>query len=294
MKNRIHPSASIHPTAVLGEGVDIGPFVVIGPEVKIGDRARLMPHSHIVTRTVLGNDCHICTGAVVGGDPQDLKFRGEPTDLYIGDRTRIGEFATVNRGTGVGGSKTKVGSDCMIMAYVHIAHDCIIGNNVVITNSSQLAGHIHIEDQAWVSGSVLVHHFVTIGSMSFVAPCSGVAVDIPPYVIVEGFRDSCKVRTLNMEGLKRRQVPHESIGNLKRAFKILYREKNTRDEAIAILNDSPIGTDPYVKNLLDHIVAARNGVQNRALERYRADKSRTISSSGSTVIVAKDELADDE
>ncbi len=292
MKNRIHPSASIHPTAVLGEGVDIGPFVVVGPDVKIGDRAHLMPHSHIVTRTVLGNDCHICTGAVVGGDPQDLKFRGEPTDLYIGDRTRIGEFATVNRGTGVGGSKTIVGSDCMIMAYVHIAHDCIIGNNVVITNSSQLAGHIHIEDYAWVSGSVLVHHFVTIGGMSFVAPCSGVAVDIPPYVIVEGFRDNCKIRTLNMEGLKRRQVPHESIGNLKRAFKILYRDKNLRDEAIAILNDSPLIADPYVKNLYDHIVAAHNGVQNRALERYRADKSRTISSSGSTVIVEKDELAD--
>ncbi len=274
MKNRIHPSAVIHSSAHIGEDVDIGPFVVVGPEVSIGDGCRLMPHSHIVTRTTLGAGCCICTSAVVGGDPQDLKFKGEPTDLVIGQRTRIGEFVTINRGTGVGGNRTAIGDDCMIMAYVHIAHDCIIGNHVVITNSSQLAGHIHIEDWAWVSGNVLVHHFVTIGTMSFVAPGSGIGFDVPPYMIVEGFRDNCKVRTLNMEGLKRRNVPEESIGKLRKAFKILYRQKNTQEEAIGILSASPLSEDTHVRNLLTHIVQAHEGVQNRALEAFRTDKSR--------------------
>lgn len=290
MSNRIHPSAVIHPSARLGEDVDIGPFVVVGAEVTIGDRCRLLPHCHIVTRTTLGKDCLVCTSAVVGGDPQDLKFKGEATDLIVGDRTRLGEFATINRGTGVGGGKTIIGSDCMIMAYVHIAHDCVIGNHVVITNSTQLAGHIHIEDQAWVSGACLVHHFVTIGSMSFVAPSSGIAFDIPPYMIVEGFRDQCRVRTLNMEGLKRRKVPEDSISALKKAFKILYRQNKTQTEAIEELNTSGLANDEYVANLLQHIEAAHNGVQNRALERFRTDKTRNINSTGSTVIEPREDV----
>ncbi|MCC8191302.1 MAG: acyl-ACP--UDP-N-acetylglucosamine O-acyltransferase [Planctomycetes bacterium] len=284
MKNRIHPNAIVDPTAVIGTDVDIGPFAVVGPGVVVGDRTKLMPHCHVVTRTTLGSDCLICSGAVVGGDPQDLKFKGEDTDLIIGDRSRIGEFATVNRGTGVGGGTTRIGNDCMIMAYVHVAHDCIIGNNVVITNSTQLAGHIHIEDQAWISGACLVHHFVTIGSMSFVAPNSGIGFDIPPYMIAEGFRENCRVRTLNMEGLKRRKVPEESIAGLKKAFRIIYRQNKTQEEAIAELTASDLSRDPYVGNLLEHIKAAHAGVQNRALERFRTDKNRQIYRTGDTVV----------
>ena len=289
MSNRIHPTAVIHPTAIIGDNVEIGPFAVVGPGVKIGDRTKLLPHCHIVTRTTMGNDCLICTSAVVGGDPQDLKFRGEDTDLVIGDRSRIGEFATVNRGTGVGGGKTSVGSDCMIMAYVHIAHDCHIGNNVVITNSSQLAGHIHIEDRAWISGACLLHHFVTIGTLSFVAPSSGVGFDIPPYMIVEGFRDACRVRTLNMEGLKRKQVPEDSIAALKQAFRIIYRQNKTQAEAIEELATSPLSADSYVSNLLNHLRASNAGVQNRALERFRTDKARKIYSTGDTIVETKDD-----
>jgi UDP-N-acetylglucosamine acyltransferase len=281
--SNIHPSAVIHTSAIIGEDVEIGPFVVVGPEVKIGDRTKLMPHSHIVCRTTMGTDCVVCSSAVVGGDPQDLKFKGEKTDLVIGNHTRIGEFCTVNRGTGVGGGKTMVGDNCMIMAYVHIAHDCAIGNGVVITNSTQLAGHIRIEDQAWVSGACLVHHFVTIGSMSFVAPCSGIGFDIPPYMIVEGFRSACRVRSLNLEGLRRRQVPDDSITALKKAFRILYRQDNTQEEAIAALSGSELKQDKYVANLLRHIKAAHEGVQNRALERFRTDKAP----GGGTVIMEK-------
>ena len=274
MSSRIHPSAVIHPTATLGEDVEIGPFAVVGPGVTIGDRTKLLPHCHILTRTAIGDDCLVCTSAAVGGDPQDLKFEGEDTDVVVGNRTRIGEFVTINRGTGMGGGKTVVGDDCMIMAYVHIAHDCIIGKNVVLTNSTQLAGHIHIEDRAWVSGGCMIHHFVTIGSMSFVAPCSGVNFDIPPYMIVDGFRDTCRVRTLNIEGLKRRQVPEESIVSLKKAFRILYRQDLNLGDAIESLAGSDLCGDFYVGNLLNHLKASYAGVQNRALERYRADKAR--------------------
>ncbi len=284
MSNTIHPTAVIHPDAELGADVDIGPFVVVGPGVKIGDRTKLLPHSHIVKRTTLGTDCVICSSAVVGGDPQDLKFRGEDTDLVVGDRTRIGEFVTMNRGTGVGGGVTRIGSECMIMAYVHIAHDCVIGNNVVITNCTQLAGHIHIEDLAWISGSCMVHHFVTIGSMSFVAPGSGLGFDVPPYCIVEGFRDQCRVRTLNIEGLKRRQVPEESMQALRKAFKLIYRQNRTQEEAIQELAGSDLSKDSYVSNLLEHIKAANAGVQNRALERFRGDKTRTLHRSGETAV----------
>ncbi len=285
MSNTIHPSAVVHPSAVIGDGAEIGPFVVIGPDVAVGNRTRVLPHCHILTRTTIGADCVLCSSAVIGGDPQDLKFRGEPTDLVIGDRTRIGEFATVNRGTGVGGGKTTVGSDCMIMAYVHIAHDCVIGNGVVITNSTQLAGHIHIEDQAWISGGCMVHHFVTIGSMSFVAPCSGVGFDIPPYMIAEGFRTDCRIRTLNHEGLKRRNVPEDSLSALKKAFKIIYRQNKTQEEAIAELGASELANDAFVRNLLDHIRASHAGVQNRARERFRTDKTRKIYSTGDTVVI---------
>ncbi len=287
----IHSTAVIHPSAVIGEDVEIGPFAVVGPDVTIGDRSKLMPHCNIVTRTTIGTDCYICTSAVVGGDPQDLKFKGEPTDLIIGNRTRIGEFATINRGTGIGGGKTVIGDNCMIMAYVHIAHDCIIGNNVVITNSSQLAGHIHIEDQAWLSGLTLIHHFVTIGTMSFVAPSSGIGYDIPPYMIVEGFRTNSRIRSLNIEGLRRRQVPDASIAALKKAFKIIYRQDNTQEEAIKILTDSELSADSYVANLLKHIKAAHEGVQNRALERFREDKSKGMYSGGTSVIEKKTDAA---
>ncbi|MDR1518589.1 MAG: acyl-ACP--UDP-N-acetylglucosamine O-acyltransferase [Planctomycetota bacterium] len=275
MNKRIHASAVIHPTAEIGSDVEIDPFVVVGPKVKIGDRAHLMAHCHIVARTSIGDGCQICSSAVVGGDPQDLKYRGEPTDLVIGGRTRIGEFATVNRGTEGGGGVTQIGDDCLIMAYVHVAHDCIIGNRAVLTNSTQLAGHIHIEDQAWISSSCLIHHFVTIGSMAFVAPNSGVGFDVPPYMLADGFRDDFRIRTLNFEGLRRRNVPDASISALKKAFRIIYRQDGkTIGEIIDELAESELSGDPCVANLLEHIKASHEGKQNRALEKFRSEKTR--------------------
>jgi UDP-N-acetylglucosamine acyltransferase len=214
---------------------------------------------------------------VVGGDPQDIKYKGEDTNLVIGDRSRICEFVTINRGTGIGGGTTSIGSDNLIMAYVHIAHDCQVGNNVIITNNSQLAGHVHIEDQAWISGACLLHHFVTVGTLSFVAPCSGVRTDIPPYMVADGYnQDVAKVRNINLEGLRRHQVPEESIKSLKAAFRLVYRGKRTREEALRELADLEIAQDPFVRAFFDHLTASHAGYQNRALERYRTDKTRKL------------------
>ncbi len=274
MSNRIHPSAYIDPSVELGSDVEIGPFVVVGPDVKIGDRTILYPHCHIVKRTTIGKDCHISTSAVVGGDPQDMKYKGEDTDVIIGDRTRIGEFATVNRGTDFGGRITLIGNDVLIMSYVHVAHDCKIGNSVIITNSTQLAGHVKIEDMAWISGMCAFHHFVTVGTMSFVAPTSGIRFDVPPYTIVDGFKENTRVRSLNIEGMRRRNVPETSISALKEAYRILYRRQLTQEEAIKQVEKKECYADPYVNNLVDHLRESHKGYQNRALERFRTDKTR--------------------
>lgn len=284
MTSRIHPSAIIHPDAQLGEDVDIGPYVIVGPHTTIGARSVLHPFSRIVCRTSLGVGCVVNSGAIVGGDPQDLKFHGEDTDLVIGDRCKIGEYVTINRGTEAGGSITSIGNDVMIMAYAHIAHDCRIGNNVIITNSVQLAGHIVIEDMAWISGMAAIHHFVTVGTMSFVAPMSGVVQDVPPYTIIEGFRDMAKVRCLNIEGLKRRQTPPESIRALKTAYRLLFRVGRSRSEAIAEVLRMDIYENPFVKKMVDHLINSQNGYQGRALESLRPDKTRRLSKSGETRI----------
>lgn len=276
MSSKIHPSACIHPSAEIGADVEIGPCAVIGPKVTVGDRSKLLPHCHIVTCTTIGKDCCISTSAVVGGDPQDMKYRGEETYLEIGDRTRVGEFTTINRGTGVGGGMTMVGKDAMIMAYVHIAHDCMLGDGVVITNGTQLAGHVKIEDQAWISGACLIHHFVTLGTMCFVAPGSRVRFDIPPYMIADGDNEHLRIRSLNIEGLRRRQVVEESVSALKEAYRVIYRRKLTQLEAINRISEKSISADPYVKNLVEHLEASHAGYQNRALERFRTDKTRHI------------------
>ena len=281
MSGKIHPNAVVHPSAVIHENVEIGPGAVVGADVTIGSGSKLHPFSHIVCNTTIGENCEIHSGAVVGGDPQDLKFKGEKTFLTIGDRNQIRECVTINRGTGAGGGKTVIGNENLIMAYVHIAHDCVLGNRVIITNSTGLAGHIHIEDMAIISGMSAIHHFVTIGSLAFVAGMSGVRHDVPPYVIVDGHKDYARVRALNIEGLKRKQTPKESIEFLKEAFKIIYRRELTLAQAFSEIETSGLGNDPYVRNLVEHLHASQDGHQGRALEKFRTDNSKNIAKSES-------------
>ena len=274
----IHPTAMIDSTAELASTVDIGAHVIIGPHVRINENTVVHANAQIIKYTEIGSDCHIHPFSVIGGDPQDLKYRGEETWLRIGNKTEIREFTSINRGTVGGGCETVIGSNCMVMAYVHIEHDCIVGNNVILTNLVQLAGHIKVEDFAILSGMVLVHHFVTIGTHAFIAPCSGLRVDAPPYIISEG--TPARVRKVNVEGLRRRGMPAESIQALRSAVKILYRISDseteevsqsiqTKQEAILQIESEPIGQDPHVKVLLDHVKASINGSQGRALEAHR-------------------------
>jgi len=270
MATAIHPTAIVDRSAELGEGVRVDPYAIIGPRVTVGANTRIRSHAHVVCRTALGRGCDIHPGAVVGGDPQDLKYQGEDSELIIGDRNIIRECVTINRGTGLGGGKTVLGNHNLVMAYAHIAHDCILGNHVIITNCAQLAGHIRVEDQVIVSGMVAIHHFVTVGRLSFLAPFSAVRTDVPPYMIVDGA--PARVRKLNLEGLKRRNIPPASVDALKAVFRMVYRSDMSRAEAILKIEEMPLAQDPVVRVLIAHYRASEAGSQGRALEAFRQDR----------------------
>lgn len=217
------PRAGIHPTAILsedtevGEGASIGPYSVIGPRVTVGPGTQIGPHVLIEKDTAIGAECSISKGAVLGTDPQDLKYRGERTSLRIGDRTIIREYCTVNRGTTSSG-ETVVGSDCMLMAYVHVAHDCHLGNRVILANGVNMGGHVTIDDWAIVGGLTAIHQFVRIGTHAVVGGASGVRKDVPPFVSAAG--NPIQLRGLNSIGLQRRGFPREVRQELKRAYRL--------------------------------------------------------------------------
>jgi len=270
MPTRIHPTAVIDPSAEIADEVEVGPYAVIGPECRVGAGTRIQAHAQLVRRTVVGQRCDIYPFASLGAEPQDLKFRGEQTDLWIGDGNTIRECVTINRGTALGGGKTEIGHRNLIMAYVHIAHDCRIGNQCILTNGAQFAGHIVVEDMAIVSGMVAIHHFVTVGQMSFIAGLSAVRTDVPPYMIVEG--NPARVRKLNLEGLRRRGVPAESIQALRKVFRRVYRSELSRAQALEEIGGTDLARDPAVQTLIAHWRASEAGNQGRALEAFRTDK----------------------
>jgi len=275
---KIHPTAVVSADAELDDDVEIGPFTVIGPQVRIGCGTRLRNHVTVVSHTVIGSGCDIYPQAVLGGEPQDLKFRGEESSLIIGDYNIIRECVTINRGTALGGGRTIIGDRNLIMAYVHIAHDCRIGNQCVITNCSQLAGHIAVEDMAIISGMVAIHHFVTIGTLSFVAGLSAVRTDVPPYMIVDG--NPARVRKLNLEGMRRRGMPPASVQALKEVFRLIYRSDLSRAQVVESLEHNPLAQDPAVQNLIRHFRASEAGCQGRALEALRADRKSAAACAG--------------
>ena len=252
-----HPTAIVHPKASLGDGVSIGPYAVIGERVTIGSRTRVGAHCVIEGRTTIGADCELFTGAVIGTTPQDLKYRGEASELVIGDRNKFREYVTVNIGTAGGGGKTVIGSDGLFMAYAHVAHDCVIGNHVILANSVALAGHIAIEDSAIIGGLVGVHQFVRVGTLSITGGCSRVVQDIPPYATCVGYPAS--VFGLNVEGLRRAGVPSETKRRLHRAFKTLFHSKLSMSHAI---EEVARDTDhfPELQHLLTFIRQSKRGV----------------------------------
>ncbi|MDR0787803.1 MAG: acyl-ACP--UDP-N-acetylglucosamine O-acyltransferase [Gemmatimonadota bacterium] len=230
----IHPSALIDPSAELGEGVTVGPFSIIGPGVRIGAGTRIGPQVLIERDTTVGVDCHIYKGAVLGTDPQDLKYAGEPTRLVVGDRTVIREYATLNRGTTKLGY-TEVGSDCMLMAYTHVAHDCRLGNHVILSNAVNMAGHVTIGDWVIVGGLTPIHQFVRIGTHAFVGGGSRVAKDIPPYVKAAG--SPVQLYGLNSVGLQRRGFSEDVRRELKRAYRLFFASTYNTTQALARARD---------------------------------------------------------
>jgi UDP-N-acetylglucosamine acyltransferase len=226
----IHASAVIDPSARLGAGVAVGAFTVIGAEVEIGDGTAIGAHCSIQGPTRIGRDNRIHGHAAIGGDPQDKKFGGERTELAIGDRNVIREFATISRGTGNGGGLTRIGDDNWLLAYVHIAHDCRVGSHCVFSNNATLAGHVEIGDHVILSGFVGVHQFCRIGAHAFVGMGAFVNGDVPPYVLVaqEGYG---RPRGVNAEGLKRRGFDGERIAAIKRAYRALYVSGAKLEEA---------------------------------------------------------------
>ncbi len=245
-----HPSAVIHPGAKLGEGVEIGPFCVIGDEVEIGAGTRIDSHVVIHGPTRIGRDNRIHSFAAIGGEPQDKKFRGERCELVIGDRNLIREFVTINRGTADDAGITSIGDDNWIMAYVHIAHDCRIGNHNTFANAASMAGHVHIGNQVILGGFSLIHQFCKVGDHAFTAMGASVNRDVPPYVMVAG--EYAQPRGINAEGLKRRGFSTERIAAIKRGYRTLYMAGLPLAEARAKIADEAQASED-LKLLLDFI-----------------------------------------
>ncbi|MFO1258876.1 MAG: acyl-ACP--UDP-N-acetylglucosamine O-acyltransferase [Gammaproteobacteria bacterium] len=253
----ISDKAVIHPNAKIGPNVSIGPFTVIGPDVEIGAGCWIGPHVVINGPTRLGKDNKIFQFASIGEAPQDKKYDGEETWLIVGDGNIFRECTTVTRGTVKGGAKTVIGNHNLFMAYVHIAHDCMIGNETVFSNNASLAGHVRVEDFANLSGFVGVHQFCSIGRYSFCAGGSIIVKDVPPFITVQGYPAS--VHGLNSEGLKRRQFDSETLSQLKRAYRALYREGLTLEEALVKLEEMVLECPP-VQLLIDFIKASERGI----------------------------------
>ena len=229
----IDPHAVVAPEARIHEDVQIGPFSVIGPGVEIGRGCRIEAHVVIKGSTVLGADNHVYQFASIGDDPQDKKYRGEETRLVIGDRNTIREACTINRGTVQDRGVTTIGSDNWIMAYCHVAHDCIVGDNTIFANNASIAGHVHVGDFAILGGFTAVHQFCRIGPHALTSMFTYVTKDIPAYVTVSG--RPAEPRSVNAEGLKRRGFTADQIRNIRDAYRIVYREGRKLEEAIDAL-----------------------------------------------------------
>ncbi|MDR0548959.1 MAG: acyl-ACP--UDP-N-acetylglucosamine O-acyltransferase [Deltaproteobacteria bacterium] len=217
----IHPTAIIHPTAVLGSGVAVGPYTVIGPRVVVGEDTEIQAHVCIDKDTTIGQRCRLFPFASIGADPQDMKYAGEETRLEIGDDVTIRESATIHRGTTAGGGVTRIGDKSLVMATVHVAHDCQIQNEVILSSFAVLAGHVHIDEQAIVSGSTAIHQFVRVGRQAFIGGMSGVVKDAPPYMILAGVRDQAVVVSPNAVGMRRRGFSETALEAIAGAFKLL-------------------------------------------------------------------------
>jgi UDP-N-acetylglucosamine acyltransferase len=256
MSVRIHPTALVSPDVQIGENVEIGAFAIVGPECVIGDGCVIAPRATLEKLATLAANVRVGIGSIVGGDPQDLKYRGERTYVEIGEGTVIREFATINRGT-AHSERTVVGSGCLIMSYVHLAHDCHVGDEVVIANATQFAGHVTVHDRAVLSGLNAVHQFVTIGTHAFVGGGSRVNQDIPPYVKAVG--NPMELYGLNSIGLQRAGFSGDTVAALKRAYRLFFNSELNLSQALERAR-ADLPPFPEVEHFLEFVASSERGV----------------------------------
>ncbi len=253
----IHPTAIVSNKATIGENVKIGAFSIIDDDVVIGDNTEIRSNVVLANGSRIGKDCIICNGAVIATEPQDLKFKGEATYAYVGDRTVIREYATINRGTDSTG-ETKVGSDCLIMTYCHVAHDCVVGNHVVMSNLVQLAGHVTIEDWVGLGGVAKIHQFCTVGAHAFVGADVLAVKDVAPYTLIG--RKPAQVEGINKVGLRRRGFENDTINKIQSFYDtILFSGFNNRD-GIANYKEKNSEVVPEVQLCIDFIEKSTRGI----------------------------------
>jgi len=266
MATLIADTACVDPRAEIADDVEIGPYCIIGPDVRIGMGSRLLGHVCVFGHTKIGEHNVIHPFAVIGGDPQDVSYKGTPTRVELGHHNIIRESVTINRATEKEDGLTRLGNHCFLMAGAHVAHDCKLGDRITIANNTMLGGHVHVESHASLSGGVAVHHYVTIGAYSFVGGQSRIYHDVPRFMLVDG--NPSKVRCINIVGLKRNGISGEGVDSLHEAHRLIYRAKMTVRHATEILETHGHLT-AEVKSLLSFIEAQQDGKHGRGREKLR-------------------------
>jgi len=263
----IHPSAVVDPAARLGAGIRIGPYCVIGPDVQLGDRCTLQHHVTLQGPSIIGSDNRFYAYTSIGQQTQDLKYRGEPTHLHVGDGNTFREFVTVHRATAPGAS-TRIGNLGNFLAYSHVAHDCIVGNGVIFSNNGTIAGHVQVDDHAVIGGLTAIHQFCRIGRHAITGGCSKIVQDVPPFMIADG--NPARVRGINQIGLERHAFPEESVRLLREAYRLLYRSKlNVKQALEAIRKD--LSGPPEIEQLVTFIDSSVRGIIRRPLRGGEAE-----------------------
>ena len=262
----IHPTAVVDPQAKIHENVEVGPFSVIQGDVEIGENTTIESHASISGPTRIGARNYIGSYTSIGAPPQDIHYKGEPTELIIGDDNLIREYASIHRGTLNGKGKTVIGNGNMLMAYTHVAHDCVIGNKVIMANVATLAGHVEIGDHVNLGGLVAVHQYCRIGAYTYVGGLSGISLDVPPYVIISGTRNRMRITGINKIGMRRSGMKRENIAKLEQAFKIIFRSPHILLKDALVMVKDEIPDCPEVDVLVDFFHSSKRGVVKRTID----------------------------
>ena len=262
----VHPTALIDPQASIHETVEIGPYTVIEGKVEIGEGTVVGSHASLTGPTFIGSRNKIGSFTAIGAPPQDINYKGEPTELHIGDDNLIREYVSIHRGTAAGKGKTVVGNNNMLMAYTHVAHDCILGNHVIMANVATLAGHVEIGDHVNLGGLVAVHQYCRIGAYTYVGGLSGISLDVPPYVILTGTRNRMRISGINKIGMRRSGMKRENIAKLEQAFKIIFRSPQLLLKDALDKVQSEISDCQEVQVLIEFFQSSKRGVVKQTID----------------------------